>query len=1710
MQWILHRIVCVSTLFTCLGCTAVASEEWRHTSESTRSQHSETQDAAANSSRTHVAISAGGQPSVMRREAPKHEQREGKTEHQKTLERALERASEIAREAGPEDAAYRESLLKEALKLVEQGEEKPSAAVQLEENEAQNGFTALRNSTTPSATTTTTSQPSTTTSTEASTTTTEKSTTTTKKTTTATTTHRATTTKRAVTFDIITTKPPPHAAPVLSHAPPVTLPSDMSHEQHDHVNGDEWNAHISDHWGMHGGGHEPVQETEPWSIHTDAAGTEHDEADGWHDIIQHEDDDHASHPMPEDDMHHVDDIHHMDPMVHEPEEREPDHELPHVHISVEPPPSGSAPLAVEDYDHPMAPVAPPTPPLTDQAMKDSSAAGEEAADAAMRMGLPAERQASVAAAAAAAAAAADGMSHDQQAAAAKEAADHARWSAGTSSTQPPIPEHFEDHTIETWPMTFKAKGCHKAACGPIDGLFHEVGESEGHPMYAKDGEEDVTLYFLNHENMAKRGWWVGQFPGSTTTYAFNPSEDVLPPMFGWHVPWDSPLPYVGLEFVKTEDHGAEFDKAPKESNHSHMPPEEWVHTAEHLEHLEHSEHLPTEPMPAYEASHCLNESVAPKGSWVVYNGTDGAHSQLPAFCKGFDSNALVPEECCHIPNLPNIFSVKFEEVYGQHGECASVEGHGLFLESFKIKLRCDSDNSIIYGHDCNAGCQCGSEHVYQHGCYRGVDRIPSTTWFFIVGGCECDSVLPTPYQAITGHAGPELHIDELPSMEVSGGQDPTTAHVIVGIYKPVGIHHDKPSFKKTASSTEDQVSIYYGPSSSGEAEGWWIGSGAGTAHVYAFNPNKEELPPFRGWKAPWWSGVDMTVKVDIVDKDRHRTDIVRDLQEHEDHEDHDDHHDHEPHEHDFSDDLDPHEDEAMKPEDVMPPEDHLHGEHHPDLDHMAPIMDAFSKANEGTNQQILKALKAMMEHMKDVEKTVEEMQEEMHPISPVHPLDEAENASSLSAKALSASGCSTEAMRDKIEGTFSPAGFYLGRPVYHRQSGGHVFIYYHHDGDDASLHGWWFGPDTMEFGTSQNWAFNPEDSVTPPLSGWHVPWNGPVDPAFKLTEAAEEAMSIVKNHSMPPEEHIEEPMQVPTDGDPLPPEPTPPISERPEHANLVPPSAFNKDLNPEQAREVIQDQAKMIAAAVKQLSSGKDLADLVFGIDTKIIPHEPPSDEFIARLAKDPKLAKKALEKLVTVLSEANRRLESGEAFADEIFGRHMDKWSAEAEPNVTEVSAVASTTSTTGAPSDTEPPIENSAAAPLLKTVDKVATAANAAAEKARKWKAAEIAEAQAQHEAEQAKKEVEKMTVQAAKEEAEKAIEQAADEEAREAKQEATKEAESAEGEAKDKATKVVAAKQKLEELKGQVPKEAKDAADKALHTAEEHAQMKEEKVHEARFALEDLGGEAPPEVKEAAEEALSKAEEEADAAKTEVEEAKHTLDAMKNTVTPEQRQAAEKELEQAQEEAKQAEAKAKDAAKKAGDIKLTSHDPASDNVLYTDSQVKEEKGGAVVMGSEPQTDTEKDLQEQLAALQSKLTGMERLQVKDKLDDQLKDASLSQADSVHAVKAPRALAQKSGEEPEVLVATKEQTARPKKGKGKGSGVLLIVLVLTVLIGVVAGAVFLKRRRKTQGTQEAKAEEAQPLLEQKEANGNAEAGAEPAKTASEEAAAGQTESPAA
>ena len=155
----------------------------------------------------------------------------------------------------------------------------------------------------------------------------------------------------------------------------MTLPSDMSDWHHDDASADHWSAHITDHWDAHS---EPMHEAEPWSVHTDAGEHAYDGV-GWHDA-HHFEDGAGTHDMAEHGGYgdvHVDDAWHSDHGL--------PYELPHVHISVEPPPAGSAPLTVET-DHPMAPVAPPTPPLTEQAIKDSSAAGTEAADAAMQMG----------------------------------------------------------------------------------------------------------------------------------------------------------------------------------------------------------------------------------------------------------------------------------------------------------------------------------------------------------------------------------------------------------------------------------------------------------------------------------------------------------------------------------------------------------------------------------------------------------------------------------------------------------------------------------------------------------------------------------------------------------------------------------------------------------------------------------------------------------------------------------------------------------------------------------------------------------------------------------------------------------------------------------------------------------------------------------------------------------------------------------------------------------------------------------------------------------------------------------------------------------------------------------------------------------------------------------------------------------------------------
>jgi len=59
-----------------------------------------------------------------------------------------------------------------------------------------------------------------------------------------------------------------------------------------------------------------------------------------------------------------------------------------------------------------------------------------------------------------------------------------------------------------------------------------------------------------------------------------------------------------------------------------------------------------------------------------------------------------------------------------------------------------------------------------------------------------------------------------------------------------------------------------------------------------------------------------------------------------------------------------------------------------------------------------------------------------------------------------------------------------------------VLVYYWDDRDGPNFCGWWFGP---KVGGDQVWAYNSERAMTPPTTGWRVPYDGPVDSTFVVS-----------------------------------------------------------------------------------------------------------------------------------------------------------------------------------------------------------------------------------------------------------------------------------------------------------------------------------------------------------------------------------------------------------------------------------------------------------------------------------------------------------------------------------------------------------------------------------------------------------------------------------
>lgn len=616
-------------------------------------------------------------------------------------------------------------------------------------------------------------------------------------------------------------------------------------------------------------------------------------------------------------------------------------------------------------------------------------------------------------------------------------------------------------------------------------------------------------------------------------------------------------------------------------------------------------------------------------------------------------------------------------------------------------------------------------------------------------------------------------------------------------------------------------------------------------------------------------------------------------------------------------------------------------------------------------------------------------------------------------------GCQDAATAKVIEGYYVPAGTTSGKPSYKKDGSGsgedEVWLYHYADIDAGSV-GWWIGSNPS--GRVHIYAFNPSKAELPPSSGWKAPWWGDVDSNLLVeTLSQEEVPQDLVPTETPEEEMVTEAPEA---------EDSFTVTEAPEEsvemATTAPEmeekaeklehkaSSVGKDMDPSELQHVLKEEGEMITAAVAKLSSGKKLADMVFGTDTAVIPAEPPSAEMLEKLAKDPELAKKALNRTVSILQGAVSRLESGEAFANELLGTNTSRWLQTTE-EVVNASMVpiskhgprqdnkTDAAEEEGSTTTTEPPIEGSAAAPLMKKVDEVAVAAEDAAEKARLWKDAEIAGLHAKQAAEEAKKKVEKLTVQAAKEEAEKAIEEAAGSETAEAKEEAGKLAAKAHAEVADKETEVAKAKKKLVE--------SASAEDKA---------------------------------------------------------------------------AAEKELTAAEEAVKKATVKAGVLEKKADDIKVE-HKESDDNALYSSGDEAEES--RIIMGSEPKSDGEKVLEDKLDILQSKLQGLERVQMKDKLEDTL-SASLTEVDENHGIRLlasePKDVNGPTDEDEDKGGDGEKKDKKKGRKEPKGSWNRITIFVMAALmVGVLAcGAVYqlvVIRRMK----QQAKVEEKQPLMKEED-----------------------------
>ncbi|CAE7225141.1 der [Symbiodinium sp. CCMP2456] len=92
-------------------------------------------------------------------------------------------------------------------------------------------------------------------------------------------------------------------------------------------------------------------------------------------------------------------------------------------------------------------------------------------------------------------------------------------------------------------------------------------------------------------------------------------------------------------------------------------------------------------------------------------------------------------------------------------------------------------------------------------------------------------------------------------------------------------------------------------------------------------------------------------------------------------------------------------------------------------------------------------------------------------------------------------------------------------------------------------------------------------------------------------------------------------------------------------------------LGPKQISVLMAHENEMLAAGVGRLSSGKAFADYIFGMDTGELPSELPSEAYLEHFAQDHGLSRFAVNATMSMIGRAVSQLSSGKPLADAVFG---------------------------------------------------------------------------------------------------------------------------------------------------------------------------------------------------------------------------------------------------------------------------------------------------------------------------------------------------------------------------------------------------------------------------------------------------------------------------